>query len=226
MKKLEAKAKKAGVSKADVGSLIKESKKPDMPVFPRIQSTADMDDEDASRQRAKNAAQCFKFLNTVARLYEKDKKKLTAARYFEDVKQRPKGRSIDLSKIDLSALDDDQREVVENKLGELQVAKKENEKLERTRLRELKTRRKPMAKRRAERNATSVNHPGPVRNFADAKKASQDQFTRFFASMLEGGVYLAPSSYEAAFVSLAHRKADISQTLEVAAEALHHAARA
>jgi glutamate-1-semialdehyde 2,1-aminomutase len=69
-------------------------------------------------------------------------------------------------------------------------------------------------------------HPGPVRNFADAKKASQDQFARFFASMLEGGVYLAPSSYEAAFVSLAHRKADISQTLEVAAEALHHVARA
>jgi glutamate-1-semialdehyde 2,1-aminomutase len=68
-------------------------------------------------------------------------------------------------------------------------------------------------------------HPGPVRNFADAKKASQENFVQFFAAMLEGGVYLAPSSYEAAFVSLAHRKADIDQTLEVAAAALRSVAQ-
>ena len=68
-------------------------------------------------------------------------------------------------------------------------------------------------------------HPGPVLNFADAKKASPERFVRFFTSMLEGGIYLAPSSFEAAFVSLAHRKADIDQTLEVAGAALHATAR-
>ncbi len=59
-------------------------------------------------------------------------------------------------------------------------------------------------------------HPGPVRNFADAKKADAALFRRFFATMLEGGVYLAPSPYEAGFVSLAHRPMDIDATLEVA----------
>ncbi|MCH7867882.1 MAG: glutamate-1-semialdehyde 2,1-aminomutase [Myxococcales bacterium] len=68
-------------------------------------------------------------------------------------------------------------------------------------------------------------HPGPVRNFTDAKKASQERFKCFFTAMLEGGIYLAPSSFEAAFVSLAHRKADIDQTLEVASEALRSVAR-
>jgi len=68
-------------------------------------------------------------------------------------------------------------------------------------------------------------HPGPVMNFADAKKASQERFVRFFSVMLEGGIYLAPSAFEAGFVSLAHRKSDVEQTLEVARRALSSAAR-
>ncbi len=43
--------------------------------------------------------------------------------------------------------------------------------------------------------------------------------------MLEGGINLAPSAYEAGFISLAHRPADIAHTLEVAREALRAAAR-
>ena len=68
-------------------------------------------------------------------------------------------------------------------------------------------------------------HPGPVTCFADAKNANQARFRRFFAEMLEGGVYLAPSPFEAAFVSTAHRPADIRQTLEVARGAMKKAAR-
>ncbi len=68
-------------------------------------------------------------------------------------------------------------------------------------------------------------HPGPVRNFADARAADASRFRRFFAAMLEGGVYLAPSPYEAGFVSLAHRPADIDRTLELARGALRRAAR-
>ena len=68
-------------------------------------------------------------------------------------------------------------------------------------------------------------HPGPVLNFADAKKASQERFVRFFTVMLEGGIYLAPSAFEAGFVSLAHRKSDVEQTLEVAKRALSSVAR-
>jgi glutamate-1-semialdehyde 2,1-aminomutase len=68
-------------------------------------------------------------------------------------------------------------------------------------------------------------HPGPVTNFSEAKKADEARFRRFFASMLEQGVYLAPSPFEAGFVSLAHRKADVDQTLVAARRALKRAAR-
>jgi len=68
-------------------------------------------------------------------------------------------------------------------------------------------------------------HPGPVRNFEDAKKAHAERFRRFFAAMLEAGVYLAPSPFEAGFVSLAHRRREIAQTLEAAARAMKRAAR-
>jgi glutamate-1-semialdehyde 2,1-aminomutase len=68
-------------------------------------------------------------------------------------------------------------------------------------------------------------HPGPVRNFEDAKKARGERFRRFFAAMLEEGVYLAPSPFEAAFVSLAHRPREIAQTLDAAARAMKRVAR-
>jgi glutamate-1-semialdehyde 2,1-aminomutase len=68
-------------------------------------------------------------------------------------------------------------------------------------------------------------HPGPVRNFAEARKADAERFRRFFSAMLEQGVYLAPSPYEAGFVSLAHRPADIETTLEAAREAMRRVAR-
>ncbi len=55
-----------------------------------------------------------------------------------------------------------------------------------------------------------------VRNFADVQSTNIKRFKRFFAEMLEQGIYLAPSAYEAMFVSLAHSKADIEKTIEAA----------
>ncbi|HVN38728.1 MAG TPA: glutamate-1-semialdehyde 2,1-aminomutase [Myxococcota bacterium] len=68
-------------------------------------------------------------------------------------------------------------------------------------------------------------HPGPVRNFAEAKKADLASFRRFFGAMLERGVYLPPSPFEACFVSLAHRPADVEATLVAAREAMRAVAR-
>jgi glutamate-1-semialdehyde 2,1-aminomutase len=68
-------------------------------------------------------------------------------------------------------------------------------------------------------------HPGPVRNFEDAKRAHEGRFRRFFRSMLEEGVYLAPSPYECTFLSLAHRRADIDATLAAAEVAMARCAR-
>lgn len=58
-----------------------------------------------------------------------------------------------------------------------------------------------------------------VRNFADVQSTDIKQFKRFFAEMLKQGIYLAPSAYEAMFVSLAHTKQDIEKTIEAAQKA-------
>jgi len=68
-------------------------------------------------------------------------------------------------------------------------------------------------------------HPGPVRNFRDAQAAHEGRFRRFFQTMLEHGIYLAPSPYECAFVSLAHRRADLDATLAAADRAMARCAR-
>jgi glutamate-1-semialdehyde 2,1-aminomutase len=69
-------------------------------------------------------------------------------------------------------------------------------------------------------------HPGPVESFAQAQQSDAARFRRFFASMLESGIYLAPSPYEAAFVSLAHRPRDVDRTLEAARKAFARSIRA
>ena len=54
----------------------------------------------------------------------------------------------------------------------------------------------------------------PVRSFADAKTSDVERFKRFFHAALRRGVYLAPSAFEAAFMSDAHTDADIDETLD------------
>ncbi|TCZ83145.1 glutamate-1-semialdehyde 2,1-aminomutase [Lysobacter sp. N42] len=60
---------------------------------------------------------------------------------------------------------------------------------------------------------------GPVETFEDAKASDTARFNRFFHAMLERGVYLAPSAFEAGFVSSAHGEAEIAHTLQAAREA-------
>ena len=52
--------------------------------------------------------------------------------------------------------------------------------------------------------------------FADVMKCDTDKFNRFFHGMLEEGIYLAPSAFEAGFLSAAHSEADIEATIEAA----------
>lgn len=61
---------------------------------------------------------------------------------------------------------------------------------------------------------------GPVHNYEDAKKSDLAKFSRFHRGMLERGIYLAPSQFEAGFTSLAHTEADIEKTLAVAREVM------
>ena len=60
----------------------------------------------------------------------------------------------------------------------------------------------------------------PVHNVADAMKSDREKFKKFFHGMLDAGVYLAPSQFEAGFISTAHTAADIEQTVSAAAQAM------
>ena len=60
----------------------------------------------------------------------------------------------------------------------------------------------------------------PVHNLADAMKSDRERFKKFFHGMLEAGIYLAPSQFEAGFLSTAHTAADITKTVQAAAKAM------
>src|SRR6202046_3868928 len=60
----------------------------------------------------------------------------------------------------------------------------------------------------------------PVHNYTDAKSSNSAQFAAFFQEMLNRGVFIAPSQYEALFVSAAHTDADIDRTIAAARESL------
>ncbi len=56
----------------------------------------------------------------------------------------------------------------------------------------------------------------PPKSFAEVMQCDRDRFNKFFHAMLERGIYLAPSAYEAGFVSAAHTPADVEATLAAA----------
>ena len=62
--------------------------------------------------------------------------------------------------------------------------------------------------------------PGPVTDWTSAARADRARYGTFFHAMLDRGVYLAPSQFEAAFLSLAHSPDDVAATVEAARAAL------
>jgi glutamate-1-semialdehyde 2,1-aminomutase len=66
--------------------------------------------------------------------------------------------------------------------------------------------------------------PGPVTDWTSATKSDTEAFGRFFRAMLENGIYLPPSQYEAAFLSAAHTEHDVQKTIAAAKQAFALAA--
>jgi glutamate-1-semialdehyde 2,1-aminomutase len=62
--------------------------------------------------------------------------------------------------------------------------------------------------------------PGQVHDWDTAAKSDTQAFGKFHSAMLEQGIYLPPSQYEAMFMSAAHSDGDIQQTIAAATEAL------
>jgi glutamate-1-semialdehyde 2,1-aminomutase len=61
--------------------------------------------------------------------------------------------------------------------------------------------------------------PGPVADWTSAAQSDTKAFGRFFRAMLENGIYLPPSQFEAAFMSVAHTERDVQQTIAAAKQA-------
>jgi len=83
----------------------------------------------------------------------------------------------------------------------------------------------PAAVNRVGSMLTGFFTAGPVFDFATATASDTKRYARFFHAMLERGVYLAPSQFEAAFVSTAHDETLVDRTIEAAAAAMKEAAR-
>ena len=62
-------------------------------------------------------------------------------------------------------------------------------------------------------------HDQPVMDFADAARSDTARFARFWQSMLNSGIYLPPSAFEAWFVSSAHTDLDIDHTVRASGDA-------
>jgi len=78
----------------------------------------------------------------------------------------------------------------------------------------------PMTLNRVGSMLTGFFTDGPVVDQASAARADTQRYAAFFHGMLERGVYLAPSQFEAAFLSLVHGDAEIDATIEAARGAL------
>ena len=66
--------------------------------------------------------------------------------------------------------------------------------------------------------STSGAGSDPVRDFAQASACDTSRYAEYFRHMLERGIYVPPSQFEAMFVSLAHGDEEIDRTLEAAAD--------
>jgi glutamate-1-semialdehyde 2,1-aminomutase len=77
-----------------------------------------------------------------------------------------------------------------------------------------------LAQNRVGSMSTLFFTPGPVRDYRSALRADTQRFAVYFREMLERGIYLAPSQFEAGFVSIAHTDEDIDRTIQANSEAL------
>ena len=66
-------------------------------------------------------------------------------------------------------------------------------------------------------------HPGPVTDWQSASRCDTRRFAQYFWGLLDRGVYMPCSQYEALFVSTAHTEADIDATIAAAREVLAEA---
>jgi glutamate-1-semialdehyde 2,1-aminomutase len=81
----------------------------------------------------------------------------------------------------------------------------------------------PLTVNRVGSMLTAFFTDSPVTDYASAKRSDTARYGRFFHAMLDGGVFLAASQFEATFVGLAHGASDLDEAERVARQAFERA---
>src|SRR5262249_22455110 len=136
-----------GAEGVDTQALVKDAKKSVMPQAPKFVSTEGLSPEDASKARAQNRGAMLHFFNQLEKIYTGGEKKLTSAKYLEDVNALQTLR--DPPPCDTSSLSPEELALYQDRSKNLKAKREKLLKLQREKSRELKNKRMPPAKRRA-----------------------------------------------------------------------------
>ncbi|MEK7705961.1 MAG: hypothetical protein AAB426_13445, partial [Myxococcota bacterium] len=147
--KVAAQVQRQGAASVDGEALIKSAKKSPVPSAPKLTSTEGLDEEEASRARAQNRAKVIQFFTQMQRAYDGADKQLASAKYFEDVNRMTNLREAE--NIDVTVLSAEDQALVADRQAMLGTRLESLRTRQRERMRELRTKRMPMSKRRAQR---------------------------------------------------------------------------
>ncbi|MEE8409512.1 MAG: hypothetical protein V3T05_07900, partial [Myxococcota bacterium] len=145
--KMAAQVAKGGANSVDPEKLIKSSKMSALPAPPKLTSLEGLDDEEATRARSQNRAKVIQFYNKLQRTYERGEKKLSSAKYLEDVNALQNLRESE--DVDVSMLPAEEQMFVAERKASVKKTLDRVRMLQRQRSRELRTKRMPPARRRA-----------------------------------------------------------------------------
>lgn len=145
--KLSARVSAAGAEGVDVDDLMKSAKQSPLPSAPVLMSEEGLSEEDAQKVRRQNRAKVIQFFTKVSRSYDQSEKQLNSAKYFEDINRMTNLREPE--ELDLTMLSPEDKQFVQDKKAKLSERLGDLRQTHRQRSRELRTKRMPMAKRRA-----------------------------------------------------------------------------
>ncbi|MEO1170702.1 MAG: hypothetical protein AAFX94_01450, partial [Myxococcota bacterium] len=157
--KLSAKVSSAGADGVDVDDLMKSAKQSPLPSAPVLMSEEGLSEEDAQKVRRQNRAKVIQFFTKVSRSYDQSEKQLNSAKYFEDINRMTNLREPE--ELDLTLLSPEDKQFVQDKKAKLSERLGTLRQTHRQRSRELRTKRMPMAKRRAKAAAARAKGAQP-----------------------------------------------------------------
>lgn len=156
---LSATVSRGNASDVDVDTLLKRAKRSPLPEAPQLASEEGLSEEEAQLVRRDNRAKVIQFYTKIARSYDGSEKQLKSAKYFEDINRMANLREPE--DVDTSLLSPSDQALVRDRKAKLSERLGELRQVHRQRSRELRTKRMPMSKRRAQAAAARAKGAQP-----------------------------------------------------------------